>query len=251
MFTTIDSVRANYFVFPGVTSLLRVKEPELMTESEQVKVYARTDFSDSDENMVSRLSEFIKESKKNLQRKSIFVDLGCGPGNITERLAANWPESTVVGIDGSVEMLKLAKERQSLVKKVSSLKGLTYLKQDISTLSSGQFNFPDFADVVVSNSFIHHIHDFNDFLNVLKVVSKEGTLFFHRDLRRPLTFDVALELQQKHLPTAHPIMIRDFLSSLKAAYTAEEVVDYLEKSNWKSYKVFEVGDRYLDILGIN
>ena len=222
-----------------------------MIELEQVKVYSRTDFSDSDEKMVSRLSEFIKESKKNLQRKSIFIDLGCGPGNITERLAANWPESTVVGIDGSVEMLKLAKERQVLVKKVSSLKGLTYLKQDISTLSAGQFSLPDFADVVVSNSFIHHVHDFNDFLNVLKVISKEGTLFFHRDLRRPLTFDVALELQQKYLPTAHPIMIRDFLSSLKAAYTAEEVVDYLEKSNWKSYKVFEVGDRYLDIIGIN
>ena len=46
-------------------------------------------------------------------------------------------------------------------------------------------------------------------------------------------------------------MIRDFLSSLKAAYTAEEVVAYLEKSNWKSYKVIEVGDRYLDIIGIN
>ena len=231
--------------------MLRIKEPELMIELEQVKVYSRTDFSDSDGKMVSRLSEFIKESKKNLQRKSIFIDLGCGPGNITERLAAHWPESTVVGIDGSLEMLKLAKERQVLVKKISSLKGLSYIKQDISTLSAGQFNFPDFADVVVSNSFIHHVHDFNDFLNVLKVVSKEGTLFFHRDLRRPLTFDVALELQQKHLPTAHPIMIRDFLSSLKAAYTAEEVVDYLEKSNWKSYKVFEVGDRYLDIIGIN
>ena len=42
-----------------------------MTESEQVKVYARTDFSDSDGKMVSRLSEFIKESKKNLQRNQM------------------------------------------------------------------------------------------------------------------------------------------------------------------------------------
>ena len=231
--------------------MLRIKEPELMTESEQVKVYARTDFSDSDGKMVSRLFEFIKESKKNLQRESIFIDLGCGPGNITERLAAHWPESTVVGIDGSLEMLKLAKERQVLVKKISSLNGLSYINQDISTLSVGQFSLPNFADVVVSNSFIHHVHDFNDFLKALKAISKEGTLFFHRDLRRPLTFDIALELQQKYLTKAHPIMIRDFLSSLKAAYTAEEVVDYLEKSNWKSYTVIEVGDRYLDIIGIN
>jgi len=231
--------------------LLRIKEPELMTESEQVKVYARTDFSDSDRKMVARLSEFLKESKKNLQRKPVFLDLGCGPGNITERLAAQWPEATVVGIDGSLEMLRLARERQYLVKKVSSLKGLSYIKQDISTLSSAQCIFPELADVVVSNSFIHHVHDFKDFLNALNFISKKGTLFFHRDLRRPITFDVALEIQQRHLPRAHPIMIRDFLSSLKAAYTVDEVQDYLEKSNWESFNVTEVEDRYLDIIGIN
>ena len=32
---------------------------------------------------------------------------------------------------------------------------------------------------------------------------------------------------------------------------AEEIVNYLEKSNWRSYKVIEVGDLYLDVIGIN
>lgn len=36
------------------------------------------------------------------------VDLGCGPGELTRRLADELPESEVVGIDNSVEMLERA-----------------------------------------------------------------------------------------------------------------------------------------------
>src|ERR1700744_2105975 len=36
------------------------------------------------------------------------VDLGCGPGNLTRELADHLPESDVVGIDSSAEMLTAA-----------------------------------------------------------------------------------------------------------------------------------------------
>lgn len=39
------------------------------------------------------------------------VDLGCGPGNSTELLAARWPQAKVVGIDSSEAMLDSARER--------------------------------------------------------------------------------------------------------------------------------------------
>jgi trans-aconitate 2-methyltransferase len=38
------------------------------------------------------------------------VDLGCGPGNITAKLAAALPDSDVLGIDSSAEMLATAAE---------------------------------------------------------------------------------------------------------------------------------------------
>ncbi len=231
--------------------MLRITEPELMTELEQVNVYAETDFSDSDGKMVSRLVELINESKKNLQRESLLIDLGCGPGNITQRLASHWPEINVVGIDGSTEMLRIARQRQFSSKNKSSLSGLSYKEGNISSLSKTRLNLSNFADVVVSNSFIHHVHDFKFFLKSLKAISKKGTLYFHRDLRRPLSSNQALDLQKKHLPNAHPIMIRDFIASLKAAFTRDEVVNYLEKSSWQNYKVIEVEDRYLDIIGVN
>jgi trans-aconitate 2-methyltransferase len=39
------------------------------------------------------------------------VDLGCGPGNLTETLVKRWPGAVVEGIDSSVEMIEAARER--------------------------------------------------------------------------------------------------------------------------------------------
>lgn len=40
-----------------------------------------------------------------------IVDMGCGPGNSTELLAARFPEATVTGVDSSPEMLAAASKR--------------------------------------------------------------------------------------------------------------------------------------------
>ena len=39
------------------------------------------------------------------------VDLGCGPGNLTEALAGRWPAATVEASDSSPEMVAAARER--------------------------------------------------------------------------------------------------------------------------------------------
>jgi trans-aconitate 2-methyltransferase len=54
----------------------------------------------------------------------LAFDLGCGPGNSTELLAARWPEAEVVGADNSEAMLKSARER---------LPGLRFEHADIAT----------------------------------------------------------------------------------------------------------------------
>ncbi len=42
----------------------------------------------------------------------MVVDLGCGPGNLTTRLADRWPGAYVVGIDSSAEMIEKATEHR-------------------------------------------------------------------------------------------------------------------------------------------
>lgn len=39
------------------------------------------------------------------------VDLGCGPGNLTETLRTRWPEATLEAFDSSSEMVAAARER--------------------------------------------------------------------------------------------------------------------------------------------
>lgn len=54
---------------------------------------------------------------------SRVIDIGCGPGNSTELLAKRFPDSELVGIDSSAEMLAAARER---------LPRATFVKADIT-----------------------------------------------------------------------------------------------------------------------
>ena len=46
-----------------------------------------------------------------LDRPRRVLDVGCGPGNSTELLAARYPQAEIVGIDSSPEMIAAARKR--------------------------------------------------------------------------------------------------------------------------------------------
>jgi trans-aconitate 2-methyltransferase len=48
-------------------------------------------------------------ARVDLARPRRIVDLGCGPGNSTEVLAARWPDAQLTGLDSSAEMIAQAR----------------------------------------------------------------------------------------------------------------------------------------------
>ena len=78
----------------------------------QVRAYSDADFSDSDNSLINRIEEYLLVQGKIIDSKSVIFDVGCGPGNITERLSARWPYSRIIGIDGSEAMLAVARNRK-------------------------------------------------------------------------------------------------------------------------------------------
>jgi trans-aconitate 2-methyltransferase len=75
------------------------------------------------------------------------VDLGCGAGNVTRRLAERWPEAEVVGLDRSAAMLERARAEPSRIR---------WIEGDIATWR------PDEApDVIYANASLQWVepHD--------------------------------------------------------------------------------------------
>lgn len=81
------------------------------------------------------------------ENANAILDLGCGPGNLTETLVKRWPAARVHGVDASPEMI---------AKAVSGTTGVTYEVADLAT-----YEIPDDVDVIVTNATLQWVpgHD--------------------------------------------------------------------------------------------
>ena len=223
----------------------RTPEPELMQIPSQVRAYADADFSRSDSMVVKSLEKFLKKVGRALNKTDLIFDIACGPGNIAERMAYKWPFVNVLGIDGSKEMLNEAEKRLS----DNSTKNLTYELIEINSIASGEIYFPFKADVLVSNSALHHFHDPNKFWDALKKLGKNNCIHIHRDLIRPDSIQKAFHIKEKHLKNSPEVLKNDFYASLKASFTVDEVNQQLVNSGLSQLEVLQVDELYFEIIG--
>ena len=228
----------------------RIPEPQIMNASEQVKAYSEADFSLSDGNMVDHFEEFLKSINFIIYKENLIIDLGCGPGNITERLSLRWPSAHVIGVDGSLEMLKVARNRKEKLWSQGHSGSISYKNEELSSLSIHLLGLSKPAEVVVSNSVLHHIHEPSQFWQTVRNLGKKGSVTFHRDLRRPLSLEQTIAIKEKYQNDAPAVLNKDFLASLRAAFTVEEVKLQLKEAGLSQLKVFEVDDRYLEVVGV-
>lgn len=91
------------------------------------------------------------------------VDIGCGPGNSTELLAAHFPGASVIGLDNSPDMIAAARKR---------LPGLRFETQDISA-----WRDPGPFDVILANAVLQWVPDHATlFPALIAKLSPGGTL---------------------------------------------------------------------------
>ena len=86
----------------------RASEEELMDLPVHAQAYANADFSEPNSKFVTLFSE--KFPAFNGQH---IIDLGCGPADITIRLAGQYPQARVVGLDGADAMLARSQDHPS------------------------------------------------------------------------------------------------------------------------------------------
>ncbi|MDC3168149.1 class I SAM-dependent methyltransferase [Prochlorococcus sp. AH-716-D22] len=227
----------------------RTVEPELMESKDQVISYAKSDFSEGEYKLINQIKYYLNKNNIFLNKQELIVDLGCGPGNISEKLAIKWPNATVVGIDGSKEMIRIAELNKNKSSNRNRFKNLRYICADIKNLKLSDISSEKNISLLVSNSLIHHITYLDDFFNCIKRLSSNLTINFHKDLKRPIDEELAQELKEKCAEKYNDILTNDYYASLKASYNLKELKNFIFENKFYSLEVFEEGDQYLIIYG--
>lgn len=214
----------------------RVPEPELMDDPQQALAYAQADFSEPHQAFIDRFAERFPDHEPHR-----VLDLGCGPADVTLRFAHAYPSCQLLGMDGALAMLNLARTAVG----AAGLEGRVGLV--LGRLPETVLPPQDF-DTVISNSLLHHLADPMVLWQAIAISAEPNACVFVMDLRRPDSRTHAEELVQTYAAGEPGILQSDFLDSLLAAYRPEEVVQQLKQANLP-LKVDSVGDRHLVVYG--
>ncbi len=221
----------------------RIVEPELMDDGLQAQAYAAADFSATDQAVVDRIDGLFAGSFAAEGDGLTIVDLGCGPGNITLRLARRWPAAAVVGIDGAAAMLAIAEQRRR--SDPIACRGVRFHRSVLPDLPLAEGPF----QLLVSNSLLHHLHDPQVLWRSVLRLAAPGANLYVKDLRRPASSAILEDLVHRHAGTAPAVLRRDYAHSLRAAFSVEEVTRQLALAGLEGLQVRELEDRYVEIHG--
>ena len=225
----------------------RRPEPELMNTKDQVDSYTEADFSKGEFKFIKMIKNYLKKNNIHISSNDLIVDLGCGPGNISEKLSKEWPNTSVIGIDGSKEMINMAMIRKNLQEK--PLNNLNYLCEDIKNIQLVDISDKKQINLLVSNSLIHHITHINQFFECILSLSSENTLNFHKDLIRPINEKYALKLKAECALKYNETLTSDYYASLQASYRVDELRNLISDKNLVHLDVLEEDNKYLILYG--
>ncbi len=170
-----------------------------------------------------------------------MLDLGCGPADITLRVARHHPACELHGVDGARAMLCLgeaAVDRCGLGERIRLIEG--YLPG--AGLPRERY------DAVISNSLLHHLADPMVLWEAIRAHGRPGAPVFVMDLMRPESREQAQALVDTYAADEPEILRHDFYHSLLAAYRPDEVREQLISAGL-ALEVKVEGDRHFTVSG--
>ena len=204
-----------------------------MDSPAQALAYASADFADVNSRFIERFVSAFPEFTR-----GDVVDLGCGPADISLRLARAVPACLVAAVDGSLPMLALARgaaREAGHESRVAAIAG---------RVPSLPFESSCF-DAVVSNSLFHHLADPDRGWAEVRRIARRGAPLVVMDLFRPATRADAARI----VDDAHPLLKADFFNSLCAAFRVEEVRAQLERAGLGGCRCEIVSERHWLVHG--
>jgi len=199
----------------------RVPEPELMDDPAHASVYAGNDLDDAYWLFEQCYLKFLPD----IELESTLLDLGCGPAGIPIRLAQRFPKYTIHGVDGAPVMLEQAKiaiAEKGLEEQIHLFCGTLPERLDLPQRR---------YDVILSNSFLHHLVNPMVLWNGLLEYGDSNSSVLVIDLIRPDTEEKVGSIIEHYMADAPSLFQRDMERSLRAAFTMEEVNSQLEEAD--------------------
>lgn len=209
-----------------------------MLDDEQVRAYAAADFSEPN----SRFVTLLRERLVDLPLRGRALDLGCGPADLTIRIAQALLEWTVDGVDGSEPMLVLGRAAVARAGLETRVRLHRVVLPERLLEKRGY-------DLVVSNSLLHHLDDPAVLWEAIRASLVRGGSTLVMDLLRPASRDEAEALVATYAANELPVLRRDFFNSLCAAYRPEEVRSQLLRAGLGHLRLETVSDRHFAVFG--
>jgi len=217
----------------------RELEPELMHDIEQAQAYHAANFSSSH----NRRVDVFKELAPPKAQRGMFLDLGCGSGDLMFRFLSALEGVSILGVDGSQAMIDIAR---AVVAQRPALQGRTsFIVECIPTDAIPRSQY----STIMTHGFLHHLHDPQNLWKTLQQVGTPETFIFVADLRRPSTKEAARRIVEERASDEPDILKRDFFNSLCAAFEPSEIQEQLDRAGISGLKVAPLDEIHLIVYG--
>jgi len=193
----------------------RITEPELMTDSNHVIGFSNASREKSTDAFIYLYRVLCKSTNQKI------IDLGCGPGKYLIRVAQEFPNTTIIGYDGSIKMVELASKNIKTAGLEDRVTVVHSLFTDIPITE---------CDCIISSGTLHHSHNPLSFWSAVKRLASKQTQIYIMDMLRPATEEKVESIVKALADDENAYFKQDLYNSLKAAFTKQEIEEQLKQA---------------------